>query len=340
MMTAAYPRDFSARNNLGVVLIGQGLFDEALKAYTVANEIASDEPLPISNSAYALLFLGRYDEAFAMADLALAVRPDPGLTVTCWMVARIHGHARTAEFEQRARALAQPTQLLFAESTLAVWDGRLKDFSRIMEQVRAQLRAGGGASAIQGVDAAETMTLAVLQKREWLPRLKAFARQTLPQQGVAQIAAALATAGDMATVRSLVPQLDKADLDDSQQAQPVLVTRALLAGADGRAKDAAAMIDTYLAQRPRSLELHYYLGLAHERDGQIDDAIAICRRTAQALKLLGPSREVMGARLALALLLKQNGDTVGAGQLFDTLAKQWANADADFKPLKTLQKNR
>ncbi len=48
----------------------------------------------------------------------------------------------------------------------------------------------------------------------------------------------------------------------------------------------------------------------------------------------------MGARLALALLLKQNGDTVGAGQLFDTLAKQWANADADFKPLKTLQKNR
>jgi len=48
----------------------------------------------------------------------------------------------------------------------------------------------------------------------------------------------------------------------------------------------------------------------------------------------------MNARLALGLLLKQTGDTVGAGQLFDTLAKQWANADEDFAPLIALKKNR
>jgi len=340
MMTTAYPRDFTARNNLGVLLIGQGLFEQALKEYTIANEIAPDEPLPISNSAHALLFLGRYDEAFAMSDRALAVRPDSGLAMARWMVARTIGHARTAEFEYSARKVAQPAQILFGESTLAVWDGRLKDFSRIMEQIREQLLANADAGAQQGVDAAEVMTLAVLQRGEWLPRLKAFARQTLPPEGVAQIAAALAVTGDMATVRSLAPQLDKVDTNDPQQAQPVLVTRVLLAGSEGRVKDATAMVEAYLAQRPRSLELHYYLGLVHERNGAIDDAIAHYRKTAQAISVLGPSDEVMNARLALGLLLKQTGDTVGAGQLFDTLAKQWANADEDFAPLIALKKNR
>ncbi len=340
MMTAAYPRDFAARNNLGVVLLGQGHFEEALREYTAANEIAPDEPLPISNSASALLFLARYDEAFAMIDRALAVRPDSGLAITRWIVAHVQGHPRAAEFETAARTLGSPTQLLFSESNLAIWDGRVKEFSRILEQLRAQVRGTSDPGAVQGIDAAEAMTLAVLQGGEWLPRLKAFGRKTLPPQGVVQISAALATAGDMAIVRSLVPQLDKADLNDPQQAQPVLVTQALLAGADGRVKDATAMVDAYLTQRPRSLELHYYLGLVHERYGQIDDAIASYRRAVQALQVLGPSREVMSARLALALLLKQKGDTAGAGQLFDILAKQWANADADFQPLQTLQKNR
>ena len=340
MMTAAYPRDFTARNNLGVVLLGQGLFEDALREYTIANAIAPDEPLPISNSAYALLFLARYDEAFAMIDRALAVRPDPGLAITRWIVARVQGHPRAAEFESTARTLGSPVQLLFSDSNLAIWDGRVKEFSRIMEQLRAQMGGTSDPGARQGIDAAETMTLAVLQGGEWLPRLKAFARQSLPQEGVAPIASALATTGDMATVRTLLPQLDNADLDDPQQAQPVLVTRALLAGADGRVKDAAAMIDAYLARRPRSLELHYYMGLIHERNGAIDDAIASYRLAADALRVLGPSKEVMGARLALGILLKQKGDTVGAGQLFDSLAKQWANADADFGPLKTLQKHR
>jgi len=340
MMTAAYPRDFAARNNLGVVLLGQGHYEEALKAYTVANEIAPDEPLPIANSAFALLFLARYDEAFAMIDRALAVRPDPSLAIARWVVARIHAHPRATEFENAARTLASPTQLLFSESNLAIWDGRVKDFSRILEQLRAQVRGTPDDGAVQGIDAAEAMTLAALQGGEWLPRLRAFAKQTLPPQGVAQISAALAAAGDMATVRTLLPQLDQADLNDPQQAQPVLVTRALLAGAEGRTKDATAMIETFLAQRPRSLELYYFLGLVHERHGAIDDAIASYRRAADAVNLLGPSKEVMAARLALALLLKKQGDAAGAGQLFDTLAKQWANADEDFEPLKTLQKNR
>ncbi len=340
MMTDAYPRDFTARNNLGVLLFEQAQFEEALNEYTIAHEIAPDEPLPVSNSAYALLFLARYDDGFEMIDRALALRPDPGLATTRWVVARILGHARADEFEQVARSLSPPTQLLFAEARLAVWDGRLKEFSQILEQLRAEMRAIPDADAVRGIDAAELTTMALLQNGEWLPKLRAFAKRALPPAGVAQVAAALVVAGDLDTARSLDPQLDQLDLNDPQQAQPAAIARALLATADGRHEEAEAMLEAYLIQHRRAFDVHFYLGLVRERAGQIDDAISSYRRTIQSFSVLGPSEEVMGARLHLALLLKEKGDTAGANEIFDTLLKQWEDADADFEMLKTVKANR
>jgi tetratricopeptide (TPR) repeat protein len=339
MMTTAYPRDFSARNNLGVLLVGQGLFEEALKEYTAATEIAPDEPLPISNSAHVLMFLGRHEEGFAMADRALAVRPDPGLANTRWIVARINRHARASEFEAIAKTMASPTQYLFAASSIAVWEGRLKDYAAIVEQLRAQLRADPNVNLIQ-LDGSEVITMALIQKGPWLARLKALATQGLPPEGLAQVAAALAATGEIASVRSLAAQLDKGNTSDPQQAQPLMVTRALLAGANGQTKEATAMVDAFVAQNPRAVEMHYYLGMALEQNGQVDEAIDRYRRTVAAAHAMGPSPALTSARLALALLLKKKGDTAEANKLFDELLQQWANADTDFEPLKTLQRNK
>src|SRR5688572_27024071 len=62
VLIAAYPRDFAARNNLGVYHNNLGEFDEALKQYQAAHDIAPDEPGPISNAAFLLLQMGRIDE--------------------------------------------------------------------------------------------------------------------------------------------------------------------------------------------------------------------------------------------------------------------------------------
>src|SRR4029434_11237201 len=84
LLIAAYPRDYAARNNLGVYYNGRGEFEEALKEYKAASDIAPDEPSPISNAAYVAMFLGRDDEAYALVDRALALRPDGGLATTRW----------------------------------------------------------------------------------------------------------------------------------------------------------------------------------------------------------------------------------------------------------------
>lgn len=340
VMTASYPRDFTARNNLGVALIGQGRFEDALKQYTMAREIAPDEPQPISNSAYALLFLARFDEAFAMIERALAVRPEPNLAITRWVVARVQGHPRAAEFESAARTLTSAAQLLTAESNVAVWEGRLRDYQKIVEQLRAQARETDDAGALQRLEFAETITMAIMQRGPWLPRLKALAKEPLSPQELAQAAAALAITGDLDTVRSLAAQLDKGDLNDIQQAQPLLVARVFLAGSKGQVKEAAEMVDSYLVRHARALELHYYLGTVREQNGLIEDAIASYRKTAGAVSILGPNPAVIGAKVSLALLLKKKGDTAGATAAFDELLKQWANADTDFEPLRTVLKNR
>jgi tetratricopeptide (TPR) repeat protein len=122
--------------------------------------------------------------------------------------------------------------------------------------------------------------------------------------------------------------------------QPALIARALMAAADGREKEAIATLEAYLIQRPRAFEMNYYLGLIHENGGQVDDAIARYRRTTDAMSVLGPTEEVMRARLALVRLLTQRGDTAEATQMADTLLAQWANADADFTLLRTLRESR
>ena len=130
VLTTAYPRDFAARNNFGVYYNNAGEFEQALKQYLAASDIAPDEPGPISNAAYVLISMGRLDEASTYVDRALAIRPDGNLALSRWVVARMQDHPRSAEFEKVARELAGPDQLAIGEAGLAAWQGRFRRTGR------------------------------------------------------------------------------------------------------------------------------------------------------------------------------------------------------------------
>ena len=186
---------------------------------------------------------------------------------------------------------------------------------------------------------AEIVTLAVLQGGEWTPKLRDLSRTAKQPAAIAQIAAALSLVGQFDDLRRLRPQLETLDSKDPNQWQPGLVAKALLAVADGRAADGIAQLEAYLAQNPRSLELNYYIGLAHERSGQLDEAIQRYRRTIDARSTLGPNTAVFTARLNLALLLKARGDQAGADEQFAELSRQWQGADPDFAPMQVVREN-
>lgn len=330
MMVASYPGDYATRNNLGVLLMGQAEFEKALEQYNAAAEMAPTEPVPVSNTAYALLFLGRVEEAFTAVDKALALRPDPNLAIMRWTAARLDRHPRAAEFEAQARSIANPQQVAFADSNLAIWDGRLADYRRIVGELQTQMRATGDATTVEGLQVAEVITLAVVQRGEWIPRLKALLNGGTPAAALPQVVAALAIIGEMDATRAALPRIANVDQNDPSQYQPAKVARALVDAASGRAQAGVQAIGDVIAANPRALELHYYLGLIHERAGQPAEAIASYRNAIAARYSIGPNPAIMGSRLHLGRLLKQQGDMAGANEQFDILTQQWANADADF----------
>ena len=55
MATTAYPRDFAARNNFGVYYNNAGEFEQALKQYHAATDIAPVETSPLAYSLVRVL---------------------------------------------------------------------------------------------------------------------------------------------------------------------------------------------------------------------------------------------------------------------------------------------
>jgi Flp pilus assembly protein TadD len=112
-LASAYPRDFAARNNLGVYYVGHGEFEQALAEYRAAAALAPDEPVPSINIAYTLIFLRQRDEAYQTLSQVLRTRPDIGVGITRWLSAAIAGDPRAADFERRPRRSRRPRSSLW-----------------------------------------------------------------------------------------------------------------------------------------------------------------------------------------------------------------------------------
>ena len=337
LLTAAYPRDFAARNNFGVYYNNNGQFEEGLEQYQAATGIAPDEPGPHSNAAYAAFYLGRFEEGSASVDRALSLRPDGNLAIARWMAARLANHPRTGEFEQVVRQLANVDQIAFAEAAIAAWEGRFKDFTRIQSETVTRARSAGNEDLAQSVGTNERLTRAVYLQGKDLEALKVDTRKETEPAVLAQFVSAMAMLGDIEPGRAALPRLAKSDVATSGS---VAVTRAYVLAHDGKYEDAMAELQRTLAQFPRAQDLHFMMGDIRQQAGQIDEAIAEYRRIVDGSAYFGANAVVPGARLKLAQLLLRRGDAAGAKAQLDALLTQWKNADTEFPSLTETKKLR
>jgi Flp pilus assembly protein TadD len=332
-LTTTFPRDFAARNNFGVYYMGRGEFEEALKQYQAATAIAADEPVPLSNSAYALFFLGRRDEAYAMVDRAFAIRPDPNLAIARWTAAAIAGDPRAAEFETAAGNLATPEQLAQARASLALYRGRLAEYRQIQASLRTAAREANNDETLARIDGAERRALAALERGPSVDALAASVERQQPADVLAQSAAMLASLGELNAARSALARLDRA-APPAAPAGPVRVARAYLRAADGHGDEAIADLQAFLNESPQDLELNFHIGSIRERLGDVKGAEASYRALLASINALGPNPSIAAARLALAAIRAKQGDTAGAREPLDALLSQWKDADTEFALLK------
>jgi tetratricopeptide (TPR) repeat protein len=330
ILTASYPRDFAAQNNLGVYYNSRGDFEKALDAYRAAMALAPDEPLPHSNAAYVLLFLGRLDEAYAEADAALAVRPNPGLAVARWTSAIVAGHPRTDEFEAAALKSTPEDQLLSVRASIAVWRGQVRAFEDLQEQARARARAANDQEALRDIDHRSRLVQAFYRGGSAVAELRtATLAETNPVR-LAQGASTLALLDDMATVKAVLPRLLKEGKANPAVWLPATVCQAFVLATGGRAEDGVALIEAALREQPRAQDLHASIGRIREITGDPKGAIANYETVVKAQSYFGLSPLVPLTRLMLAELLEKQGDAAGAKVQYDALREQWKDADEAF----------
>ena len=337
LLVASYPRDYAARNNLGVYFNGAGDLEESLKHYLAASEIAPDEPGPVSNSAYVLMQLGRLDDASAAADRALAIRPDPNLAINRWLMGRLLNSPRTAEWEQVARKLSPPLPMLLAESGLAAWFGQFTKFRQLQDQALSMMRADNQPESARGLETTRSLTLAAFFGDDELAPLRALAAKETSPQLLNQQVSVLAMFGDTTPARAALAKLNAAAQENRGLATPVRVTRAYVMSADNNHDAALGEIRAAIAVNPRAQDLYFVAGDLYERAGRIDEAIGEHRNVIAPKMFLGPNPVIPSSRYRLAKLLLKKGDTKAANEQLDILLMQWQTADGEFPLLREVR---
>jgi tetratricopeptide (TPR) repeat protein/predicted Ser/Thr protein kinase len=326
LLTTSYPRDFAGHNNLGVYYNSRGESDKAEHAYRAAIALAPAEPQPRGNLAYILLYQGRLDDAFAEADQALQLRPEPPLAMACWTAAIVARHPREAELEARALKSATDEQLLGVRTGIALWRGQFRTYESLQAQAAAKARAAKDQEALQNVELSTRLSRAIYQGGPAIAALEAAAAREQNLLRLVQSAGVLAMLGRIDAIRPAAARLRAGNVAGTTFA----VIEALILADDGSSQDAIARLEAVLAEQPRAQDLHAVIGRIRERVGDAAGAVASYEMVIKAQASFGLSPVVPMTRLLLAELLERQGNSAAARVHWDALREQWKDADDTF----------
>jgi hypothetical protein len=292
----------------------------------------------MANAAFMLFALNRHDEGYKMAERSLAIRPNPGLAITCWQSALATGDPRADAFEKLVVATATPQQVLLSRSASALWRGKLKEYRRLQDELRITARANNDTATLASVDVGEKLSLAAYEGGEHLEVLRTLLKdpkQPLPLK--AQMAAMLAFSGDHASARGALAELEKDGRKNQNVWLPAAIVRAYVLEGEGKPREGLVVVEQLIVEFPQATELQFHLGHFKEAAGDMPGALAAYRATIAALPTLGLSPVVPACRMGLARALQKQGDAAGATQQLDILLEQWKDADTEFTLLKKVR---
>ena len=333
ILTASYPNDYAAHNNLGVYYNGRGEFESALGAYNKAIALAPDEALPHSNMAYVLLFLGRVDEAYKEADLALQLRPNPNLAIALWTSAIVAGHPRAKEFEDAAIKGAPEDQILIVRANIALWRGQFQAFESFSDQAAAKARATNNQDAAQNIELGVRLSRAIYIGGPAVGAVEAAAAKEPNMNRLLQTASTLALLGRMDAVRASLARLRAAKTTGIT----MTVLESVVMARDGKPQDAVAKLEAALREQPRAQDLNAAIGRIREMAGDVKGAIGNYETVIRAQSYFGLGSVVPLTRIQLAELQEKQGNAAAAKVQWDALREQWKEADESFAIKKRLK---
>ncbi len=344
---AAYPDDFMPYANLPLNQVALSQYESALDAARQAARLGPESATGHQQMMAAYLSLGRFDEAKAIYDQAIAEFPE---------VDFLHEQRYLLAFLQRDRAVMQqqldwakgrraPMFTLWAELDTAAYFGQLGDARKLASSIEQQ------AVSIDNNDkAAQTRALMAVYEAEFgdLDAAKFQAEQALHMAESRDVmilsALALARAGDTAQAERYAERLNQQfPLDTIIQTYWLPTIRAAVALQHNTARQAIADLEPAIQYELGNqgyvfLAPVYMRGVAYLEAHEGEQAAAEFEKFA---KYPGIAKNCpLGALAVLQLARAQvmSGETKAARKSYQDFLALWNNADPDIPILQDARK--
>jgi serine/threonine protein kinase/tetratricopeptide (TPR) repeat protein len=341
LMTETFPRDFAARNNLGVAYLEMGRLEEAVDQFRRAVGLAPEQRLPNMNLANTLVHLGRMEDARAAFDRTLAIGDSSDTRAGAYMRAY---HARDAaemarQYEAGRRG-GEPWLLSESRALTEAYGGRFASARQSLKQAVLDATEANRSGAV----ARGWLQLAYLELQAENPAAaRDAAERAVPHdrdpRTVLQVAAVLALSGDAQRASALVgPVESEPRLDTITRDVYLALAQAAIALRSGDAIGAHHRLDRSAAYDARYPELTWLRGLSHlaARDrAAIDDFRTLLAHPWRAGAVIYPAMQ-----LHLARALAHAGDAAGSTSAYDSFLAGWTNADPDLALVRTARSER
>ena len=341
LLSDTFPRDFAARNNLGVAFLEIGRIEQAAEEFRRAAELAPDQRTPSMNLANTLVNLGKLDDAKAVFDRTLAIGDSSDTRAGAYMRAyHVDDRDEMRRQYDAGRQGGEPWLLSGARAMTLAYEGRLEEAERTLSQGISDAAGANRAGAL--AHAYLQLASIALQCGDLEEARDAATQATVHDRdarNVLQAAAFLALAGAPARAAALAaPFEDDAQLGTITRDVYLAQARAALALARGDTAGAHAILDRSTAYEPRYPEMTWMRGIAHLRAS--DPAAADDFRTLLAHPWRHGTVIYPLMHLQLARALSNTGDAAGAAAEYDRFIDAWANADPDAQPLIAARRER
>lgn len=207
----SYPDSRSLYTLLGFTYLDSGQLEEALQALLRSRQVSPDRPGPYVNLMAAYIALGRLDEAkLEYAEAKNRSLEHTGLEANRYMVAFLERDQATMQnlLEANRERPVFADDLLGHAANTAAFYGRFAESKALLEQAREAATKAHGGERIPLFDASAAWSHAEVGNTDFARKLAAKAVDRTNSRYVnAQLALALARAGDTATAQKLADEL-------------------------------------------------------------------------------------------------------------------------------------
>jgi eukaryotic-like serine/threonine-protein kinase len=337
-----YPRDSIPYNNLAVVYITMGQFENALENARQSVQIDPDSASGYSNVGFAYAALNRVDEAKATFNQALqhkagAVPAHTALAIIAWL------QGDQAAVERELDLMKNDPQSEFTETGIragmAAYAGQVKQALNFGEKQRAAAERLGFKEAVASEYSQEAfLEAALLSKTRVQENVNQALKLSQSPNVVLNCATALAMAGDNIRAAKLADDVaQKRPYDTLVQFVTVPLVKAQIEMNQGNPGKAIDLLDSALVYARANSGVLYLRGNAYLKAGRGADAVQAFQRLLDFKNIINVDPMIPLAKVGLARAYVMAGDQARARVAYQDFIALWKDADPEIPLLREVK---